>query len=135
MIKWVANKSNIMGTYGTLYYYTVTNEKKRVHPINKEAKCHEMPFSLASLLVIQFFNQTTAKQIILYVNPLDDNKDMFWYWVCNLIRRLERVSFEPASSRGNYDLVVFTLFLGHVETSKHFMGSEWFTQKISELFL
>lgn len=64
------SKSNTAGTYGTLH--TITNEKKRVHPINKEAKSHEMPFSLASLPVIQFFNQTTAKQIILYVNPLDD---------------------------------------------------------------
>jgi hypothetical protein len=39
---------------------------------------NEMPRNgLASLLVIQFFNQATAKQIILYVNTLDDNKDVF----------------------------------------------------------
>lgn len=35
---------------------------------------NKMLRSLASNPIIQFFNQTTAKQIILYVNPLDDNK-------------------------------------------------------------
>lgn len=33
---------------------------------------NKMP--LAPILIIQYFNQTRAKQITLYVNPLDDNK-------------------------------------------------------------
>jgi hypothetical protein len=74
---------------------------------------NEMPRNgLASLLVIQFFNQATAKQIILYVNTLDDNKDVFWYWVCNTIHRWKGFLL----SSGNYDLGSLTSpFLGHVE--------------------